>query len=307
MSIPRRHHYLPQAYLERWAVNGEVVRYVRPVDASRSVHVARKAPGAIGYEKDLYQLPDVPDPMGSQRLELEFFQRVDSRAAAAFERLDSGQSLSDDDRNDLARFVTSLFHRSPSRLRALRAEMAMRTEGAPYADLVGDQFEASLKATTNRLLEMLVGSELGLSIMTSFQVHNIVIQGASKRLLTSDRPVTASSLLVSPDAFLILPYAPDRLLMLARRRAIVGAFASQNPTALVAGINEAIVEQSEDVIIAADTSATGMIERLFLRPQPGREYDSTGMIRRRCPLVERGPVGHRFSRHDKSRLKYLGS
>lgn len=204
----------------------------------------------------------------------------------------------------MSQFVISLLHRSPSRLRALREELAVNTDGAPYEDAEGPEFDTLVKATANRLLAELVESERGVSLMTAFRAFRIDVSSSSKALLTSDRPLSCSTQLVSPDAFIILPYAPDRLVVLAHKEAIARSFSSQNATALVVGINQAIVEQSEDIIIAADDSATGMIERLFMRPQPGRVFDPIGLIRRKAPLVERPMLAPAFSRHRKAAMRY---
>lgn len=306
MSVPRDHHYLPQFYLERWAVGGEVVRYVRPTGSDGPLHCKSKAPRAIAYERDLYQLPDVSDPVGSQRLELRFFQQIDDRAASALQKLDTVVPMGGDERVALARFMVSLLHRSPSRLKAIRAELARQTAGAPYEGLEGDDFERVLKATANRLIEMLISSPQGSSLIAKFGSYRVDVGGAAVPLLTSDRPVTVSAQLVSPDAFMILPYAPDRLLILARDAETARAFTTQPVTTLVKGINRAVVEQSEDVVVASDRGATAMIDRLFLRKQPGITTDPIGLIRRKSPLIDLRPKVRSFSRHDKSAIKYLG-
>jgi len=306
MSIPRDHHYLPQFYLERWARDGKVFRYVRPCGPDGPIDCKSKSPKAIAYERDLYCQPDIDDPAASQSLELTFFQRIDDRAAIALRKLDRLERGSASDRLALSQFMISLLHRSPSRMKAIKEELAKRTEDAPYRDLGGDDFERVLKSTANRLLAMLVGSSKGASILSKFKAFRIDISGASKALLTSDRPITVSAQLFGPEAFMILPYAPDRLLLLAHREAIAKSFSSQKPNVLVAGINQAVVEQSEDIVIAADKDATRMINRLFLRPKPDRVFDAVGMIRRTPPTVDIAPQTRSFSRRDKTGMKYLG-
>ncbi len=305
MNIPRNHHYLPKFYLDRWAVNGTVFRYDRKGPSGR-LRGKWLAPGAIAYERDLYRLPDVLDLAESQRIESEFFQRVDDRAAVALDKLDRGLHGGLDDRVALAQFMVSLLHRSPSRLADMRAELAEQTNAAPYANLTGEAYESSLKATANRLMAMLIQNTDAASVIGRFTIYKLDTSGASCKLLTSDRPITLSAQLVSPDAFMILPYAPDRLVLLTHLPAIANAFSSQSSTALVKGINQAVVEQSIDVVIASDEAATRMVDRLLLRQQPGRQLDSIGLIRRRSPLVDLNPRPRSFSRHDKNAMRYLG-
>jgi hypothetical protein len=306
MSIPRHHHYLPQFYLERWARGGMVYSYRRPLGQSGPLDCKRKSPSAIAYERDLYQQPDIDDPAESQSLELKLFQRIDDRAAKALRKLDQLQRGSAADRIALSQFMVSLLHRSPSRLKAIRAELAERTEGAPYRDLEGDEFERVLKATANRLLAMLVQSANAATIVSRFKIFRIDVGSASKKLLTSDRPITVSEQIIAPDAFMILPYAPDRLALLAHREAIAKSFSSQDPNVLVAGINRAVVEQSEDIVIAADQDARRMIDGLFMHPQSDRARDGIGLIRRKSPLINLQPKLRTFSRHNKRSMGYLG-
>jgi hypothetical protein len=306
MSIPRDHHYLPRFYLKRWAVDGKVYRYDRK-GYQGAFRADWKAVKSVAYERDLYRLRDINDLADSQYLEMAFFQRIDDNAAAAFQKLDQRLHGSQADRVALAQFMVSLLHRSPSRLADIRQELAERTDGAPYEHMEGDEFKLSVEATANRLLATLVENADASSIVGKFGIHKIDVSSSNARLLTSDRPITLSAHLISPDAFMILPIGPNSLLVLTHLPAIANAFSSQNPTVLVKGINQAVVEQSVDVVIACDASATKMVDRLLHRPQLGRELDSIGLIRRKSPYVDLSPRVRVFSRHDKARLRYLGS
>lgn len=307
MSIPRKHHYLPRFYLERWARNGEVIRYIRPRGSEGPLDCKSKAPAGIAYERDLYQLPDITDPAESQQIELRFFQGIDDRAATALQRLDAGATLGPTDRAALARFMISLLHRSPSRLGAIRRELAEQRDETAFKNLKGIELEQVLKSMANRLLEMLVGSDEAARLLSQLVPHPITLHRARKQLLTSDRPVSVSAQLVSHDAFMILPHAPDRLIVFTKVPEIARSFATQDQDVLIKGINRAVVEQAEDIIIAADRHAIRMVDKLFLRPQAGTTRDPIGLIRRKAPLVDLVPKPRTISRHLKTGLKYLGS
>lgn len=307
MSIPRDHHYLPKFYLERWATDGKLVRYVRPLGADGKLDCKWKSPKSIAYQENLYHLPDIQDPVESQHLELRFFQQIDDRAAKALQKLDASITGSWEDRVALAQFMISLLHRSPSRLAQIRAELEERTADAPYRDLDGDAFDNAVKATANRLLASLIESDSAVKIITEFKIFKVQVGDTKQRFITSDRPITVSTQLISPDAFMIMPYAPDRLVILAKHETIATSFSSQYADVLVTGINTAIVEQSADIIVANDKSATRMIDRLFLQPSPGRIFDAIGLIRRDSPLRDMSPKVRQFSRHKKNEMKYLGS
>ncbi|MEQ8744397.1 hypothetical protein [Parasphingorhabdus sp.] len=194
----------------------------------------------------------------------------------------------------------------PSRLKAISAELADRTDGAPYRDMEGEEFENILKSTTNKLLASLIESNEGTSIISKFRAFRIDTSRASIKLLTSDRPISVSKQLISSDAFMILPYAPDRLLILTHQESIAVAFSSQNVNVLVKSINQAVVEQSEDIVIASNKRATKMIDRLFLHPRSNTVKDAVGLIRRKSPLVDLTPRIEEFSRRDKQAMRYRG-
>lgn len=52
MSIPKKHHYLPQFFMRRWVdADGMVTEYRRP---RTELIVKRKHPAQTGYIVDLY-------------------------------------------------------------------------------------------------------------------------------------------------------------------------------------------------------------------------------------------------------------
>ncbi len=233
-------------------------------------------------------MPDITDPTDKQFLELNLFQRIDNNANLALKKFDQLQEPTVEDHEALCQFVISLFHRTPDRLAALKAHLAEQTDGAPYVGLTGDEYDDKLKATTNRLLEVLLKSKSALSLFFKFKVGRIVVTGASKSLLTSDRPMTASAQLDADDAYILLPYGPDRLLILTHDKLIARAFqdqATKYPNKFVSSINKAIVEQSEKMVIANNTQATKMIDKNFLRKH-NHNVCPAGLIRRKAPMPE---------------------
>ena len=180
MSIPRNHHYLPQFYLERWAQNGSVYRYIRPRGRGGLLECKRTAITGIASERDLSHLPDIDDPVESQSLELRFFQRIDDRAAIALRKLDNMQRGTIADRTARAECVIALLHRSPSRLAAIKTELAVRTDGAPDEGKKCPSFEILVKATANRLLAHLVDSEHGKSIISKFKICKMNVRNSKK-------------------------------------------------------------------------------------------------------------------------------
>ena len=297
---------MPQAYLERWTRNGKLFRYIRPRGAEGPLECKPKTPKGVAYKRDLYSLPDIIDARDTQKLELEFFQRIDDRAAVAIQKIERGERGQSADRVALAQFMISLLHRTPSRLQDLRDELSSTTDGAPYQGLEGADFDAKVKATANRLLAILVESPEGARIVGKLDIHLLKLGEGKPCFLTSDRPITISSQLIAPGAFMILPISPKSLVMLCNDKEIVRSFATQGDKRLAEGINQAIVEQAKEVVIAANCDATRMIDRLFLRPRASCEFDSIGLIRRKAPLTDFRVKVRAFSRDRKRDMLYLG-
>lgn len=280
-----------------------MVRFTRLKGEEGLLIAEDKTPKRIAYLPDLYHFPDVADPYESQHLELRVFQRIDNEASEALKILDANQPLDVRYRTALVRFVVSLWHRSPSRLRAIRQYLATQGDGSPFIGLQADEVEVGLKAAANRLLERLVGSSY-VEMMSRLVPHRLLLPPGSKRLLTSDRPATMSAQLTSADAFMLLPYGPDRLIVFARLASIAQSFAVQRPNDLVYGINKAVVEQAEDLVIGSDRAALKMIDRVFLRNASGKTFDIMGHIRRRAPIFTVHPTTSQIRKESEFRIPF---
>lgn len=291
MSIPEKHHYLPVWYLDRWAKEGKVMRFVRPRGADHPVNMKPKPPTAIGYQRNLYAIPTEADPRERQRLELDFYQRIDDRAAIAFAKIDRDENGTGDDRVAFAQFVLSLVLRNPEVIRHGREELRDRL--GPEAR--ESEIEDLLTAHVNTLLADIIQSPTSIERVGRMKVFKIVLNHAKRALLTSDRPTMLSMNVPGPDGFIVFPYGPDRLIVLANDPAVAKAFYSQDPDALANAVNEAVVLQAKSVIIARDDQDRGFIEERFLRLDfvAAGALDENGMVRWKSPLTRLGLTGKR--------------
>lgn len=134
MSVPKKHHYLPQFFLDRWCVDGRLMEFRRPHENLVS---KRKSPAATGYETDLYANEAKLDPLERQALEMVFMQKVDDGAAAALTYLEEkGRKPTDPRLRDAwSRFLMSLLHRSPERVRHLSAKVKAYEENKLIPEL----------------------------------------------------------------------------------------------------------------------------------------------------------------------------
>ena len=118
IAMPEKHHYIPVFYLKRWADkdgDGRLCVYSRPYDR---VKANRKHPDATGYEDDLNAIRGA-DAETEGHLEGRFFLRADNDAARALDILETGRGDLMDARlrSAWSRFMTTLLHRNPERVR----------------------------------------------------------------------------------------------------------------------------------------------------------------------------------------------
>lgn len=279
MSVPVDHHYLPQFYLRRWTRGGRLYRYVRPV-ADQPVHQKRVSPAAIAYERDLYAYSTGSTESERQRLEREILQRIDDRAAKAFAKIETLSQGSAVEHVGLVQFLLSLLHRSPSRLLHLRDELSARMADVPLFDPSSKEHQDLVRDQTNDLLTDLISSDETIPFMVRMKVYHVPIR-SSEKLITGDLPLMLSDGIARPDAFLMLPYAPDKLIILAHNENAALAFSTQDPNALVQALNDAVARQARHVIIASDPSSRQLIEGLF---DPfGKPVGGDGYLRWQVP------------------------
>ncbi|HEX7857492.1 MAG TPA: DUF4238 domain-containing protein [Sphingobium sp.] len=265
MSIPRKHHYLPQSYLDRWAgPDAKVYSFVRPRGAGDKLDVKAHPVSAVAYQRDLYRLPEGGNERYQQRVELEFLQRIDDRAAVALDKLDNGVPASLEDRVGLAQFLLSLLHRTPGRLQWLHNDLARRMADVPNFDPVRD-YDLVRRGMLDVFVDM-VGSDQMVAMMYGMKVYRMEMGPSRFDLLTSDRPTMLSNGLDEQDGFLMLPYSPRRIVILAHDKHVPDAFTHQDPDKLVRALNDAVVSQAEHVVIGRSAEQRRFIENRFLFP-----------------------------------------
>jgi len=90
VNEPRKHHYIPQFYLKKWArPDGRVLCYKRiPTGAVIADWVT---PKSTAYEVDLYTLKHLPEDI-RQAIEKNVTADVDNRAAAAMQKMIAAKS-----------------------------------------------------------------------------------------------------------------------------------------------------------------------------------------------------------------------
>lgn len=267
MSIPREHHFLPQFYTARWASGGSVVRYVRP-RPNAPLHGKTVVPKAIGKKRDLYAYSAGTTEEDRQRLEMQYFQQIDDRAAKALQKIDTDVPGSNIDKVGLVQFVLSLQHCSPSRIAYLKSELVGRMAGVADFNAHEPANRTMIDDHVNDLLSEMISSENMISMVANMKVFRIDVHSKHK-LLTCDLPLMMSQGIAQPQGFLMFPYAPHRLAIFAHDAKVAKAFSTQEPDILAKGLNDAVVRQAREFIVAADDCSKRFVENRFLKnPEP---------------------------------------
>lgn len=282
MSIPRKHHYLPEFFIDRWAVDGKVWRFERLLTApGQRLHGREVTAAAAANEKDLYADPTVADPRAKQMIEIEFFGKIDDQGARAIALLDKPVPLPVRERKALSQFVVSLLHRSPSRIDWILKKLEedfLRTNGQVLT-------EAKLRSGALLTLTTVVGSGPVVQAVSEFGVYNIELTRSRFGLLLSDRPVALSNGIAGPRAFLMLPISPRNLLILTPNKAVALAFSTQDHSKLARAVNDAIVSQAQHVVISNTAAHKAFVDaRLLkgaLRHNAASPFD--GLVRWKVP------------------------
>lgn len=283
MSIPSKNHYLPKFYMNRWTdQEGLLTEYRRPVGNLTS---KRKYPAQTGYITDLYANTNKSDPVERQALEILFLQKVDGAAAEAMLHLEKISTKPTDPflRDAWARFLMSLMHRSPVRVKYLAAkvrdyESALLNPDLreKYVLLRGENDPVELEewlATAppltsdliTRLLKMLIDNRRIGETLNEMHwcVRTLILPQFG--FLSGDQPLIMSDGIGRLSGFVGLAISPTQLFIAAHERKVIDAFRTQKGAILEKAINDACARQSHHVIIARDDTQRVFVDRRFLK------------------------------------------
>lgn len=235
---------------------GEMVRFQRLPGGQ--LESRRKAPAAIGREKDLYRIPGVSDG-DAQLIEAEFMAKLDSLAAPVLDRLLHGESISDvASRSCWSCFLLGLIHRSPRNVSAAKAAIPLiQQQMFPGLDI--DMAHSEYVAVTSlpsRINNPTIGTVL------NRMVWDVIDLGpAGRTLLTSDQPVIMSNGLKPPEGNYSLPISPTKLFVASWGGILRERFLRQTPRQIVSLSNRLVAERAERFVIATDQSQRHFVDK----------------------------------------------
>ena len=277
---PRKHHYIPEFYLKGWAdENGKMWRYDRPHLAVVHKHVF---PSQVGFVKDLYTIPGVA-PEFAQKIETEWFSRVDHAASQAREKLfeTPHSGWSSVNRSAWTRFIFSLAHRTPENLAVFKESMRI-IWGRPSPKIQA-KYELIRKPTdpacfedyaqsvdpliVEKFASLAIQRPSGNSQMGHFinNMHWKVYDLSESQflLLLSDALLVMSNGLKKPDGHIAIPLSPTKLFVATYDKAFMSEFDRMSPQQLVRKTNQLVVGRAKRFVVAANRDQDAFIRKRF--------------------------------------------
>jgi len=279
MSIPKKHHFLPEFYQRRWCSSEDkkLQRYSRPIE--KKIVSERRFPSETGFEPFLYSLANLPAEE-AQEIEQTFFKGIDDRAATALDQLHRSQTMTKDMGVYWWKFVITLMTRMPSDVRKYRefrrclsesvvpileevknlpefANRASEIEGAGGA-VVQDQTNSS----TRGLVDLMSNEKLN-SFLRQFHWRVISTDDAPHELLTSDRPVDFQLTPSGSRARIRLPIGPRLLFLGSENLREIEADVRSNKNQLTREVNAVVVGNAEQYVIGrTDTQSSFVASKM---------------------------------------------
>jgi len=282
MSVPRKHHYLPQFYLSRWLnESGLLFEYGRPF---RDLVVRERTPAGTGFQPGLYSIDGRDDPSSREEVELRFMQRLDDAAAESLSGLEAERAKPKDDALVAAwsRFVLSLVYRNPARIQEMRnnieaidldpkiqqAYEKVRAKGGPtsYLDFVGSD-ERFNEEARGYLIRRIIGSEWVGGHLSNMLWSVVDVRADGHELLISDSPVVASNGVGKEDGFLIVPIGPRTFFLACNNRSVEHYFKEQaSRRNFAASLNHSVVFNAEVLVLARTSSHSRFVDNRLVMP-----------------------------------------
>jgi len=122
----KKHHYIPQFYLDQWRDIKTEDLWVYQRDAKGNLRFDRRYPKSVGFGTDLYTIRpygfvDIKEP--SDEIERQFFQRIDDNGCRVHKLLLTRgiSALNEHDRRDWATFVNAMIWRNKEVIEEMNA------------------------------------------------------------------------------------------------------------------------------------------------------------------------------------------
>lgn len=223
-QIPVRHHFIPELYLRGWVGKDGELGVVQNFDGR--IHRSRCAPKTTGFEYHLYSYTEDVPIEDRAKIETDFFSRLDNEGAKIVAKIINNEELERGERILFAQFLSSMKIRNPKSIKELKEEASetfikeLKGGQADYEACKDGNDPATLRewVEINRpgLIANIGVDEIPKVASFSGVLSHILqmswvildFKGASKPLLTSDRPIVRERGLHHPDCIVSLSLSP---------------------------------------------------------------------------------------------------
>jgi Protein of unknown function (DUF4238) len=266
-----KHHYSPKFYLKRWAgPDGQLCEYKR---LGGRVLCRRTFPDGTGYERDLYRVDGLPEPL-AHYVESKFMHMVDTQAKHALDKIitDDQSPWDAEPRSAWTRFILSLLFRNPEAVNLIKPHMQevwkaaldglranyenrrMPTDPPTFEEYMAlTEPNAADKSAMSLLQEIIDDDRLGPTIF-DMRWSRISLDASKLSLLTSDRPLDKPHGFASRNAYIALPVGPKTLFLAAHNDTMAKRLSACDPTEVVKASNAAVVCQARKFVWGIDDS-----------------------------------------------------
>lgn len=276
----RKHHFLPECYLQGWADSGG--RLVEFAVRHGTVRPRWTAPGGTGYELDLYAMPALGDR--SDALEKQLMSMIDSSAASSLIKMRNLELLEPSARDAFATLLTTLMTRTPPSIHALKASLEeWRRKDRPEVQAIYERFVwqpgmpdravDQLRASDTQeegegfLAETLAAiftHERVVKFLSTMKWQVLSMPEGAPSLLTGDHPIITSNGLDARDSYLLLPIGPRRLFLATNSQIFADRYVRQTGRVRLAQqANQLIAERARQFVYSSDHDQMGLIAERF--------------------------------------------
>lgn len=273
-----KHHYIPQFYLRPWLDTDDKLEEYGRVPPTNHIRSRRRGTKPTGFVYNLYTLPGTTEET-KQNVERMFFGKVDADAAKVRDNMLAGAPLTLPERYDWARFILSLVLRNPeevqkmkesvnsifdqpdAELQAKYLERRQPHEPATAEEAIRQQFPDAPDRSALLIGTQLIQNQNAMKTIAGMSWSVIRTDRASRRLITSDRPVVMTGGLLRLDGHICLPISPRHLFVACTLKPTMEGFLKAPKSKLVRESNAQQIGQARLHVYGWDNSDLSEVRR----------------------------------------------
>lgn len=268
---PKRHHFIPQFLLKQWAGDDDKMLHSYWLREDASLGMDRYPPKSVACEDWLYETTGFP-PQHAQQMEDKFFKPLDTRASNVLPYLTGGRlsELSDQMTCDWARFVMSIWFRTPNDVKGLQKVVEALASPAISEEVLGLSIpegfpDGALSQLTMEAVRQAIDNEERGTALLNMQWAVLTSPG-EHRYMISDWPLdTAKDLpfLGHEKSYITLPISPRHLFIAAPSMAFLRAIGNLEQGEIEHRQNYATVSQARRFVGSIDNRYEAFVRLHF--------------------------------------------